>query len=56
MKIQMKPETIERRSREGRAKEVVRKAVLVARLERKMLEEGTDSIWAELLAEARAAA
>lgn len=52
----MKPETVERRAKERAAEAVVRKAQLVARLERKIIEDGSaDSIWVELLAEARSA-
>ena len=49
----MKPETIKRRAKEHAADVLVRKAALIARLERKVLEEGWDSIWAELLQEAQ---
>lgn len=49
----MKPETIKRRADEQKAEAIVRKAVLLARLERKVAEHGFDSIWAELLAEAQ---
>lgn len=50
----MKPETIQRRAKERAAERLVQKATMIARLERKVAECGWDSIWAELLAEARA--
>lgn len=49
----MKPETVKRRAEDHKAEAIVRRAVMLARLERKVAEHGFESIWAELLAEAQ---
>lgn len=47
----MKPETVARRERERAQATKDRRRVLLARLAEKAQTEGSDSIWAEMLAE-----
>tara|TARA_R110000824_G_scaffold78457_1_gene198034 strand:- start:790 stop:951 length:162 start_codon:yes stop_codon:yes gene_type:complete len=46
----MKPETVIRKAAEHRRNQTEQTANLIARLKEKTLEEGPDSIWAEMLA------
>lgn len=53
MRIQMKPETIARRARERAVARAERRADLIRRLQSKVDQHGPDSIWADMLADAR---
>lgn len=50
----MRPETVARRRRERAERRAQSRAALIARLAEKAEQEGPGSIWAEMLAEARA--
>ncbi len=51
MKVVMKPETIARRAAERASAVKARRAELVSRLEAKVAEHGSESVWAGMLAE-----
>ena len=53
MFVTLKPETQERLRDERRTKKAQRRAELQRRLAEKVRDEGAESIWAELLEEAR---